>query len=39
MIQGATNTANIGAMPCYEDDIGTPVDLIDDLDDNNLATL
>ena len=43
MIQGATNTSNIGAMPSYdiddEEDIGTPIDLIDDLDDNNLATL
>ena len=42
MIQGATNTSNIGAMPSYgidDEDIGTPIDLIDDLDDNNLATL
>lgn len=46
LIQGATNTSNISAMPTYgydeEDDenlVGTPIDVVDDLDDNNLATL
>ena len=43
LIQGATNTSNIGAMPMYgidEDDfIGVPVDVVDGVDDNNLATL
>ena len=44
LIQGATNTSNIPAMPAYgideEDEfIGTPVDVVDGMDDNNLATL
>jgi len=43
LIQGATNTANISAMPAYaitEDDfIGSPVGLVDGLDDDTLATL
>lgn len=45
LIQGATNTSNIPAMPMYgvdeeEDLIGNPVDVIDGMDDdNNLATL
>ena len=43
LIQGATNTSNIGTMPNYdidEDDfLGTPIDVVDGLDDNNLATL
>ena len=43
LIQGATNTSNISAMPAYgisEDDfIGSPIDVVDGMDDNNLATL
>ncbi len=43
LIQGATNTSNFGAVFNYdieEDDfIGTPVDVVDGEDDNNLATL
>ena len=43
LIQGATNTSNLGTMFNYdieEDDfIGTPVDVVDGEDDNNLATL
>lgn len=45
LIQGATNTSNIASVPTYgieEDEgdlIGDPVDVVDDLDDNNLATL
>lgn len=45
LIQGATNTSNISAVPAYgiEDDddvlIGAPVDVIDGLDDDHLATL
>lgn len=46
LIQGATNTSNISAMPTYgydedndEDLIGTPIDVVDGIDDNNLATL
>jgi hypothetical protein len=43
LIQGATNTSNIGVAPMYgidEDDfIGTPVDVVDDVDGNDLATL
>ena len=43
LIQGATNTSNISAMPAYgisEDDfIGSPVDVVDGLDDDTLATL
>lgn len=47
LIQGATNTSNISAIPAYgiddegEDEIliGTPVDVIDGLDDDTLATL
>lgn len=38
LIQGATNTSNISAAPLYED-AELPVDVIDDLDDSNLATL
>ena len=45
LIQGATNTSNISSMPTYgydeeeEEPIGVPVDVVDGLDDNNLATL
>ena len=44
LIRGATNTSNIAATPVYglDDDenlIGEEVDFVDDLDDNNLATL
>ena len=44
LIQGATNTSNIASIPMYgeddgEDIVGTPVDVVDGLDDNNLATL
>ena len=45
LIQGATNTSNISSMPTYgydeeeEDPIGVPIDVVDDLDDNGLATL
>jgi len=45
LIQGATNTSNISALPAYgiddEDEvlIGTPVDVVDGLDDNTLPTL
>lgn len=44
LIQGATNTSNIAAMSAYdieaEDFMNNPVtDVVDDLDDNNLATL
>ena len=43
LIQGATNTSNITPMPNYdidEDDfIGNPIDVVDGMDDNNLATL
>ena len=43
LIQGATNTSNISAMPRYdisEDDfIGNPVDVVDGVEDNQLATL
>lgn len=44
LIQGATNTSNIPAMPYDFDeeegeDIGTPIDVVDGLDDNNFATL
>ena len=43
LIQGATNTSNLGVMFNYdieEDDfIGNPVDVVDGEDDNNLATL
>ena len=45
LIQGATNTSNIAAAPIYdvdsdlEDTIGVPVDVVDDLDDDTLATL
>lgn len=46
LIQGATNTSNIPAIPVYQDfdeeegeEIGTPIDVVDGLDDNNLATL
>ena len=42
LIQGATNTFDIDAVPMYdseEDFVGTPVNVIDDMDGNNLATL
>ena len=44
LIQGATNTSNIATMPMFgvedEDDIvGEPVDVVDGLDTNGLATL
>jgi len=43
LIQGATNTSNISAMPAYdinEDDfIGSPVDVVDEATGENLATL
>ncbi len=43
LIQGATNTSNIATMPMYgvEDEgiVGDPVEVVDGLDDNNLATL
>ena len=43
LIQGATNTSNISAMPAYgiddEDTIGNPVDVVDGVDDDTLATL
>jgi len=42
LIKGATNTSNIGVVPMYdtdEDYIGSPIDMVDDMDDNNLATL
>lgn len=45
LIQGATNTSGIASNPMYdesiedEDYIGEPVDVVDDLDDDNLATL
>lgn len=44
LIQGATNTSNIPAMPMYgvdeeAENYGTPVDVVDDLGDDNLATL
>ena len=45
LIQGATNTSNISARPSYgvdEDEegfIGNPIDVVDDLGDNGLATL
>lgn len=46
LIQGATNTSNILPMPAYndideeeEDFIGTPVDVVNGLDDDHLATL
>lgn len=43
LIQGATNTSNISVMPDYgiddEDTIGTPVDVVDGIDDDTLATL
>lgn len=51
LIQGATNTSNIASAPSFdtplyadEDDyedglVGDPVDVVDGLDDNNLATL
>jgi chromosome segregation ATPase len=43
LIQGATNTSNIAAMPNYDigeaDFIGSPVDVVEDLDEDNLATL
>lgn len=42
-IQGATNTANIAPRPTFDLDddaeIGSPVSMVDDVDDNNLATL
>lgn len=42
LIQGSTNTSNIATMPDFgvdEDEIGSPVDVVDGLEDNNLATL
>ena len=43
LIQGATNTSNIPAMPAYgydeEDEDLCPVDVVDGLDDTGLATL
>lgn len=46
LIQGATNTSNIPALPLYDgideeegDIIGAPIDVVDDLDGNDLATL
>ena len=42
LIQGFTNTSNIATMPDFgvdEDEIGSPVDVVDGLEDNNLATL
>lgn len=45
LIQGATNTSNIPAMPMYGvdegegEEIGTPIDVIDGVGDNDLATL
>ena len=42
LIQGATNTSNMAAMPDFGDEdsnIGTPIDVVEDLEDNNLATL
>ena len=44
LIQGATNTSNISVMPTYgvdeEDDFsGGPIDVVDGLDDNHVATL
>jgi len=44
LIQGATNTSNIAAMPMFgveEDEgiVGEPVDVVDGLDGNDLATL
>jgi hypothetical protein len=44
LIQGATNTSNIPAMPMYGvdeevDNLGNPVDVVDDMEANDLATL
>lgn len=42
LIQGATNTSNIGAVPDFgvdDSDIGAPVDVVEDLEDNDVATL
>ena len=42
LIQGATNTSNIGILPEYgidEDSLGVPIDVIDGVDGDNLATL
>ena len=43
LIEGATNTSNISTMPSYDIDesdfIGNPVDVVDGMDDNNVATL
>ena len=43
LIKGATNTSNIGAAPVYDTDeddyIGTPVDVVDDIGGDDLATL
>ena len=42
LIQGATNTSNMASVPDFgveDSDIGTPVDVVEDLEDNNLATL
>ena len=42
LIQGATNTSNIGVVPDFgvdDSDIGAPVDVVEDLEDNDVATL
>ena len=41
LIQGATNTSNIGEMPDYgyDEDFVAPEDIVDGENDNNLATL
>ena len=43
LIKGATNTSNISTMPSYgideSDFIGNTIDVVDDIDDNNVATL
>jgi hypothetical protein len=42
LIQGATNTSNISAVPmygAYEEIEETPIDDIDDMDDNDLVTM
>lgn len=43
LIKGATNTSNISAVPVYDIDetdfIGDSIGVVDDMDDNNLATL
>jgi len=39
LIKGATNTSNIGAVPTYDEDIGMPIDVVDDMGGDDLATL